>query len=787
VDLSSLTCRTAQPKIAHCLPMIGQTISHYRISAELGRGGMGVVYRAHDERLVRSVAIKILSDASSGSAETRSRMLAEARAASSLHHPGITTIYEVGEDGDSIFLVMELIEGRTLRSMLYDGPLDPKRIVEIGAQLAEALDAAHSRGVFHGDIKPENIVVQADGRAKLLDFGVARHGVEDTITKTVSSRLETDVTPGIQGTIAYLAPEQVRCEPADARADLYSLGIVFYELASGRRPFAAASLGALISQIISGSTPRLNDAAPSAPPGLCGIVEKLLEKEPARRFQTARDLQRELTNVSRELELGAFLPAALAGQRSVAVLPFKLLTPNPNDEYLSMALADAVINHLSASGELMVRPGQSVSRYAQRETDPLSAARDLNVHIVVDGSIQKVGTKLRVHVRAWSAADGSVLLSAKHDAEAADLFHLQDSITEGIGKSLGLKHQQNDDQPAGPPTKNPIAYELYLRAADRLFRLNSWDNRAAIDMLENATKLDPEFAAAWARLAEALMLVGTTSNASPHWVRDAEKALRKAIALDPDNAEAHCAKGRILWSPARKFQNGLALRALARALRLNPGCHPARVWQALIFNHIGMLKEAKEGLLIALAARPDDAFTNVFLGHTALSMWNFEEAEECLQRALRHDPVNIWANVFQPTVFIYSGKLNDAESRIQAAQNALPDDPWLHSCEALLWALRGERTKAAHFVYIALHGKTKPLLHTHHMWHTAAAALALLGKPAPAIELLEKAGGFGLPNYELFRDDKFLKTLKGKQRYARLLAKLKREGEGYRREFASAP
>jgi eukaryotic-like serine/threonine-protein kinase len=765
--------------------MIGQTISHYRISAELGRGGMGVVYRAHDERLLRSVAIKILSDASCGSAETRSRMLAEARAASSLNHPGITTIYEVGEDGDSIFLVMELVEGRSLRSMLYEGPLDPKRIVEIGAQLAEALDAAHSRGVFHGDVKPENIIVQADGRAKLLDFGVARHGVEDTITKTVSAALEIVVTPGIQGTIAYLAPEQLRGEPADGRADLYSLGVVFYELASGRRPFAAPNLGALISQITSGSTPRLKDAAPSAPPELCDIVGRLLEKQAARRYQSARDLQRELTSVSRDLELGTFLPAALAGKRSVAVLPFRLLTPNPSDEYLSMALADAVINHLSASGELLVRPGQSVSRYAQRETDPLSAARDLNVHIVVDGSIQKLGTKLRVHVRAWSAADGSVLLSAKHDAEAADLFHLQDSITEGIGKSLGLKHLQNDDEPAGPPTKNPIAYELYLRAADRLFRLNSWDNRAAIDMLENATKLDPKFADAWARLAEALMLVGTTSSVSPHWVREAEKALRKAIALDPDNAEAHCAKGRILWSPARKFQNGLALRALARALRLNPGCHPARVWQALIFNHIGMLKEAKEGLLIALAARPDDAFTNVFLGHTALSMWNLEEAEECLQRALRHDPVNIWANVFQPTVFIYSGKLNDAESRIQAAQNALPDDPWLHSCEALLWALRGERTKSAHFVHIALHGKTKPLLHTHHMWHTAAAALALLGKPAPAIELLEKAGGFGLPNYELFRDDKFLKTLKGKQRYDSLLAKLKREGEGYRREFAS--
>ena len=235
-----------------------------------------------------------------------------------------------------------------------------------------------------------------------------------------------------------------------------------------------------------------------------------------------------------------------------------------------------------------------------------------------------------------------------------------------------------------PPTKNPIAYELYLRAADRLFRLNSWDNRAAVDMLENATKLDPKFADAWARLAEALMLVGTTSSASPHWVRDAEAALRKAIALDPDNAEAHCAKGRILWSPAKKFQNGPALRALSRALRLNPGCQPARVWQALIFNHIGMLKEAKEGLLLALASRPDDAFTNVFLGHTALNSWNFEEAEECLQRALRDDPVNIWANVFQPTVFIYAGKLNEADASIRAAQNALPEDPWLHSCEALL-------------------------------------------------------------------------------------------------------
>jgi serine/threonine-protein kinase len=765
--------------------MIGQTIAHYRINAELGRGGMGIVYRAHDERLLRSVAIKVLSDVSRGSAETRSRMLAEARAASNLHHPGITTIYEVGEDGDSIFLVMELVEGRTLRSLLSDGPLEPKRIVELGTQLAEALEAAHSRGVFHGDIKPENIVVQPEACAKLLDFGIARHSVDESVTKTISALHEADVAPGIQGTIAYLAPEQLRCEPADGRADLYSLGVVFYELASGRRPFSGTTVAALISQIVSHAAPHLKNVAPGVPGALCSVIEKLLKKDPADRFQSARDLQRELTNLGRELELGAFLPTALAGQRSVAVLPFKLLTPNPNDEYLSMALADAVINHLSSSGELLVRPAQSVSRYAQRETDPLAAARDLNVHVVVDGSIQKLDDKLRVHVRAWNAADGKTLLSSKHDSDAADLFHLQDSIAERVGTSLGIKAHP-DGEAAGPPTKNPIAYELYLRAADRLIRLNSWDNRAAVDMLENATKLDPKFAEAWARLAEALMLVGTTSSSSPHWVRSAEKALKKAISLDSDNAEARCAQGRILWSPAKKFQNGPALRALSRALRINPGCHPARVWQALIFNHIGMLKEAKQGLLMALAARPDDAFTNVFLGHTAMNGWNFEEAEECLDRALRYDPVNIWANVFQPTVLIYAGKLDAAEARIRAAQNTLPGDSWLISCEALLSVLRGERAKAARLVHLALHAKTKPLLHTHHMWHTAAATFALLGTPAQAIELLEKAGSFGLPNYELFRDDRFLQPLKGKQRYERLLAKLKREGDAYRREFAQA-
>ena len=259
--------------------------------------------------------------------------------------------------------------------------------------------------------------MQADGRTKLLDFGVARRGVDDVVTRTLTTPVESRRDAGNSGHLAYLAPEQLRCEPADGRADLYSLGVVIYELAAGRRPFVAPTLTALMSQILSGTAPLLKDAAPNAPASLCSLVEQLLEKDAARRYQSARDLQRELTNISRELELGSFLPAALAGQRSVAVLPFKLLTPNPSDEYLSMALADAVIHHLSTGGELLVRPAQSVSRYAQHETDPLSAARGIERSHRRGRQHSKAGQRnCACMVRAWNAADGAALLSAKHDA-----------------------------------------------------------------------------------------------------------------------------------------------------------------------------------------------------------------------------------------------------------------------------------------------------------------------------------------------------------------------------------
>ncbi len=354
--------------------MIGQTLSHYLITSELGRGGMGVVYRAHDQLLNRDVALKLMREDVVNQMDRRARILAEARAASALNHPGITTIFDVVESGENLFIVMELVEGQTLRNRLSSsGPVEALELSRLGVQIAHALDAAHSHGVIHGDIKPENIVVQAAGAPKLFDFGIARQIATDTatFTRSVQDLNETPRT-SIAGTVAYMPPEILRGEPGDSRSDLYSLGVVLFEIARGHRPFEGPTITSLVAQILHEPAPRLDCADTILPLELARIVQKLLEKDAGSRYQSARELQVDLTNLQRELEFGALLPAAVLGKRAVAVLPFRLLTPNPEDDYLGVALADAIINHIGGRGEVLVRPINTVRRYAKQAVDPLA-------------------------------------------------------------------------------------------------------------------------------------------------------------------------------------------------------------------------------------------------------------------------------------------------------------------------------------------------------------------------------------------------------------------------------
>jgi TolB-like protein/predicted Zn-dependent protease/predicted Ser/Thr protein kinase len=765
--------------------MLGKQIAHYSVESELGRGGMGVVYRARDLRLERTVALKLLAEEYAQRTEQRQLILSEARAAAALNHPGVTTIYEVGEHEGRLFIAMELVAGKSLRELLREGAFEPRRLIRFATQIAEALEAVHLHGVRHGDIKPENIVVQADDRIKLLDFGIASRVSQAALTATSAGNTTDDWTDRrVAGTLAYMAPEVLRGEHADGRADLFALGVILYELATAKRPFAGASATQLIAQILDSNTTPAQITDPKTPAALETMIFKLLRKVPAERYPSARDLRLDLLNLLRDLDIGESAHARVAGKRAVAVLPFKLLTPSAEDDYLGVALADAVIHALGSGGDVLVRPTSAVERYAKQSIDPQRAARELNVQIVAQGSIQKAGTRLRVHIQAWNVNQDSAIYSAKHDAEIHELFSLQDELSVRLGAALGLNHPSTGHRAPAAPTDNPHAYELFLRAADRLARLNRWDTRTAIEMLERAVLLDPKFPDAWARLAEACVLIGSTQEPHPRWLKRASEAIRKALALDRHNAEAHCARGRLLWTPAQKFQNRPALRALREALHINPGCHAARIWQCLILLHLGLHEEARAGLMEALAAQPDDAFTLVFIGQTAMYRCDYAEAREYNARALSVDRLHIWANGFSPNVALYEGKLNEAEEKIKLARQVLANDPWLVSCEALLWAQRGDRKKAEALARKSLQ-PVKAFLHTHHLWHTAAAAYALIEQPSRAIALLRRAGAQGLPNYPAFRDDPLLSSLHTQPAFRNLLGKLKREWESYRREFGN--
>jgi len=748
----------------------GWRLGPYEIQRLLGAGGMGEVYEAVDTRLGRTVAVKVLPRQLAANPSLKRRFLREACAASALNHPNIMGLYDISSHEGADFLVMEYVAGKTLKELIPAGGLAFDEVAWLGSQIALALGAAHAAGIVHRDIKPANILVTPQRQVKVVDFGIARlprDGTADDITREGQ----------IVGTVSYMSPEQTRGEDVDARSDIFSLGCVLYEAATGRRPFEGASALTVMNAIATGDAAPPGSMRADLPPEFDRLVARCLLKEAAQRPESAIELATELKSLTLPASV---LPRVRPQRPSLAVIPFQLRGPEA-DKYLSVSLADAVIHRLSSSGKLIVRPIGSVMRYAGKEAEWEKVARELNVDLVVEGVIQTMGPKVRVLLQAHRLSDAHTLASIKQDGDNSDLFGLQDRICDAVSDVFVPRDKALQDKRL-PSTRHPGAYELYLRAVDRQLHLDKYDMVSAIEMLMRATELDPGFADAWGLLAQAYAQMGSHLDPDPKWFDQGEQAIARTLELDPVQCDALCARSIVLFSPSRRFQSRAALRALNAALKINPLSQIARHYRSAVLWHLGFLDAATQDAEELQLANPALSMSAGHLAQIAMQRGDFQQAIDHNTRALSLDSNQVLVHLNVPVPLLWAGRIAEARQALDKTRQILPNETFVDGLEAIFSALNGDFARAEALADAAAHSG-KSLTHTHHTWHYCAGAYALSGKPEKALAELQRCGELGLTSYRLFEIDPSLRSLRTNPAFRELMTALRREHDSIRDEF----